>query len=271
MSNWVAEALEPRCHLSAAPHYDHIVVVFEENRSYTDVYGGTDPSVDPYLHALGRSGAKMTDAHALQPGSLPNYLFFFAGKSFGLDNDEVPDSPLPAPDLGGQLLKSGLSFKCFADGLPKVGYTGVQSGDYVRRHNPAIDFADVPASLNRPFSEFPQSPRHYASLPTVSLVIPDVKHNMEDGTVSEGDAWLEGHLSSYAAWARKHNSLLIVTWDEGSINQHIPTVIYGANIHPGAYTERINLVTLLRTIENTYDLPIANAADRVNPLLDIFI
>ena len=44
---------------------------------------------------------------------------------------------------------------------------------------------------------------------------------MHDYGVASGDTWLAQNLSAYAEWAKTHNSLLIVTWDEdnfGSTN-----------------------------------------------------
>jgi hypothetical protein len=37
-------------------------------------------------------------------------------------------------------------------------------------------------------------------------------------------------MSAYEQWARGHNSLLVVTWDEddGSATNHVPTLISGA-------------------------------------------
>src|SRR4051812_9209118 len=35
-----------------------------------------------------------------------------------------------------------------------------------RKHNPRVDFADVPASANLPFTRFPQTAEGYANLPT---------------------------------------------------------------------------------------------------------
>ena len=43
------------------------------------------------------------------------------------------------------------------------------------------------------------------------------------------------NISAYATWAKAHNSLLIVTWDEDDYteNNQIPTVFYGAHVRPG--------------------------------------
>jgi hypothetical protein len=41
--------------------------------------------------------------------------------------------------------------------------------------------------------------------------------------VANGDKWLKAHIDAYAQWAREHNSLLIITWDEDSSTYHYPT------------------------------------------------
>lgn len=83
------------------------------------------------------------------------------------------------------------------------------------------------------------------------------------GTIAQGDAWLQANLDGYAQWAKTHNSLLIVTWDEDdySSGNKIATIFYGEKVKTGTYTETINHYTVLRTIEDMYGLsPVANAA-----------
>ena len=48
---------------------------------------------------------------------------------------------------------------------------------------------------------------------------------MHDGSIAQGDAWLNNNLSAYATWAKANNSLLVVTWDEddNGENNQIPT------------------------------------------------
>jgi hypothetical protein len=93
---------------------------------------------------------------------------------------------------------------------------------------------------------------------------------MHDGSIKRADDWLFAHLRSYALWAVKHNSLLIVTWDEGSSDDHIPTIFYGAGVRHGIDAERMNHYKLLRTIEDMYGLaPLAHAAEN-GPVLHAF-
>jgi len=121
-----------------------------------------------------------------------------------------------------------------------------------------------------PFSAFPTG--NYAALPTVSFVIPDNDDDMHDGSVAQGDAWLNRELSGYANWAVANNSLLIVTWDEddnGSHNQ-IPTVFYGAHVRPGTYNEQISHYNVLSTLEQMYGLPKTGYAVNAPAITDIW-
>ena len=231
------------------PRFDHVVVVVEENRAYAEII---DNAAAPYLNALAAGGALFTRSYALLHPSEPNYLALFSGATHGLTDDSCPHS-YAAPNLGSQLLGAGLSFAGYSDSLPSDGFTGCSSGPYARKHNPWVNFPNVPASGNRTLSRFGSN---YAALPTVSFVIPNLDHDMHDGSVAGGDSWLKAHLDGYARWASTHNSLLIVTWDEDdrSAGNHIPTIFYGASVKVGRYAERITHYRVLRTLEAAYGL-----------------
>jgi acid phosphatase len=106
-------------------------------------------------------------------------------------------------------------------------------------------------------------------LPTVSFVIPDLISDMHDGTVATGDAWLKSNIDGYAQWAKTHNSLLILTFDEDdySTGNRIATIFVGAQIAPGSYDELINHYNVLATIESMYGLPVLPKAA---PVSDVF-
>src|SRR5207244_13184886 len=62
--------------------------------------------------------------------------------------------------------------------------------------------------------------------------------------------------------ASSHNSMLIVTWDEGRGDNHIATILFGAGVKHGKFGQRLTHYRLLRTIEKMYGLtPLANATD----------
>ncbi|MEV7026015.1 alkaline phosphatase family protein [Kitasatospora sp. NPDC093558] len=248
------------------PRPDHVVVVVEENKSFSDVIGNTSDA--PFINALAAQGASFTQSFAVAHPSQPNYLALFSGSVQGVTDDACPKS-FDAPNLGSALLAAGLTFTGYSEDLPAPGDTGCADGGYARKHNPWVDFAALPAAVNQPFSAFPGD---YAALPALSFVVPNLAHDMHDGSVRDGDAWLRDHLGGYADWARGHNSLLVVTWDEDDNDQgnRIPTLVVGPQVTPGSYDERIDHYRLLRTLEDAFGLPPSGAAAGAAPIGDIW-
>lgn len=264
-----AGPLTARITLAAAaiPQPAHIVIVVEENRSEANIIGN---KAAPFITALAASGANMVQSFAETHPSEPNYLAMFAGNTFGVSSDRCPVNAGDAPNLGSELLAAGYTFAGFAEGLPAVGSPACTAGKYARKHVPWANFTNVPPANSLPSSAFPVG--NYASLPTVSFVIPNNDDNMHDGSIAQADTWLNRQLSGYANWAVANNSLLIVTWDEddNSSRNQIPTIFYGAHVVPGNYAERINHYNLLSTIEQMYGLPKTGYAAGAPPIADIW-
>lgn len=259
----VAAAAPPAAATSAAVlRPDHVVVVVMENKRYDAVVGHRRT---PYISALARRGANFTAAYGETHPSQPNYLALFSGSTQGVTDNSCIRHPFDAPNLGRQLLDAGLTFTGYAEALPSTGFTGCSSGTYVRRHNPWVDFATVPADLNRPLRDLPS---RWEQLPTVAFVVPDLCHDMHDCPKADADRWIQQTLGSYADWAESHNSLLILTFDEdnGTDGNHIPTLVLGAGVRPGDRAERVDHYTVLRTIEDAYGLPPLGAAAQAAPL-----
>lgn len=244
------------------PAYDHIVVVVEENHSYADIIGNPDA---PFMNALASQGALFSEAYGVEHPSQPNYLDLFSGSNQGITNDSCPHD-LSAPNLASSLIRANKTFIGYSEDLPHAGYAGCASGTYRRKHNPWVNFTNLPDSINLPMSVFPSN---YPQLPTVSFVIPGLETDMHDGTIAAADDWLKVHLSGYLDWAMKNDSLLVVTWDEseGSAGNHIPLIIAGAGVNPGVYGGRVDHYSLLRMIEEIYSLPLiggSRTADSIN-------
>ncbi len=250
----VISALAPRVSLAAAalPTLAHVVIVVEENRSQANIIGNQSA---PFINALAANGAMMAQSFAETHPSEPNYLALFAGDTFGVTKDVCPVNGGAQPNLGSELLAAGYTFVGYAEGLPSVGSAVCSAGKYARKHVPWANFTNIPPTNSVPFSAFPMG--SYASLPTVSFVIPNNDDNMHDGSIAAGDAWLNRQLSGYANWAVANNSLLIVTWDEddNTSRNQIPTVFYGAHVQRGSYNEQITHYNVLSTLEQMYGLP----------------
>jgi hypothetical protein len=251
---------------AAFPKPDHIVIVIFENKNVDEVLG-TDQA--PFLNELARSGVDFTAAHAETHPSQPNYLALFSGSTQGVTDDSCLP-PQTAPNLATQLAAAGRSFVGYSEGLPAPGFTGCTSGEYAQKHAVWAAFRNLPTGANQPWTAWP---RAYEELPTVAAVVPDLCHDMHDCDVATGDRWLREHLSDYLAWARTHNSLLLVTFDESGSRRggnRIVTLLDGAGVRPGGVDEPIDHYRLLRTIEAMYGLSALGRAADTAPISDIW-
>jgi hypothetical protein len=290
------------------PVYDHIVVVLEENKDFDEVLGDTAPA--PYIKGLARDGATLARMYGEEHNSEGNYFWLFSGsdQNVGFD-DDVPDVKLAADNLGEELIAKDLPgnephFRGYSESLPAIGWDNakcspdsehrlIEASDcyYARKHVPWISFANVPntadakTSSNLRWSDFPSD---YAELPTVAIVVPNLISDMHNGKVSSsvptGDDWLRANIDRYYQWAKSHNSLLIVTFDESDdqsritgftdprsiprtgdrrsldMQNRIPTIFAGAHVKPGYQESKpATHVNILRTIEAMYGLLKAGA------------
>jgi hypothetical protein len=256
----------PEVPKAVAGRPDHVVVVVLENKHRSQVIGDRHA---PYLNKLAGQGANMTRSYGVTHPSQPNYIALFSGSTRGVRSNACPQRFKKPQNLGSQLRRAGFSFTGYAEALPKAGFTGCVRGRYQRKHNPWVNFGNLPRSTNQPFSAFP---RDYRKLPTVAFVSPDMCHGMHDCSVRTGDRWMKNHFDRYAQWAKRNNSWLVVTFDEnaGGTIHPIFTILVGAGIRPGRYAERMNHYTLLRTIEKAYGLPPLGRAAKVRPLSKIW-
>jgi hypothetical protein len=255
----------PALAANGVPTPAHTVVVVMENHSYNEIVGSSSA---PYITSLSRSGANFTQSFAITHPSEPNYLALFSGSTQGLTDDSCPHSYSTA-NLGSELIAAGQSFKGYWESMPSDGYTGCQSGKYYRKHNPWVDFTNVPSSSNVRFSTFPTN---YNNLPTVSFVVPNICNDMHDCSVATGDTWLKNNIDGYVQWAKANNSLLILTFDEDDSSQsnQIPTIFVGQHVKTGNFAERVDHYRVLRTIEDAYSLPYAGNSAGSTPITDVW-
>jgi hypothetical protein len=237
------------------PAYDHIVVVIEENHNYSEIAGNPDA---PFINSLMAGGANMTNFTAEVHPSQPNYFALYAGSTFGTTDDNVHS--VPDPTLYTVLHDAGLTF---------TGYVDQGGGGSDFNHDPWVSFPEG-RTVQQSFTSFPSlfPNGDYSSLPNVSFVIPSVTNDMHNGTIAEGDSWLQTNLAAYAQWALTNNSLLVVVWDENDDesgapvdpSNQIPAILYGANVVPGNYDTPYNHYNLLSTITGAFGLTGPNNA-----------
>ncbi|MBK9161875.1 MAG: acid phosphatase [Nitrosomonadales bacterium] len=258
----------PAARATPLPRPDHVVVVIEENRGYAQIMDKRNS--DSYIHKLAKQGALFTNSYGIMHPSQPNYLALFSGSTQGVTSNACP-LRFDGDNLATVLRKNGLSFASYAESLPATGDLSCMSGAYQRKHNPLANWqgASTPAELNRRFADFPQD---FDKLPTVSFVIPDQDNDMHDGSFYMADAWLEKHIAPYVEWAFKHNSLLILTWDEDNYKERnrIVTIMVGPMVKAGRSNQPIDHYNVLRTLLDFYGLPALGYSRDAEPIRDIW-
>jgi len=250
---------------TAVPAPAHVVVVIEENHGYSQIIGSSQA---PYINTLASEGALFTNSFAITHPSQPNYLDLFSGWNQGVTDDSCPHT-FSTASLESELIAKGRTFNGYSEGLPSAGSEVCSWGSYARKHAPWTDFSKDIAKGDQPFTSFPTD---FSKLPNVAWVIPNLNDDMHNGTIQQGDSWLQTHLLAYATWARKNNSLLIVTFDEDNdtTTNHIATIFVGAMVKPGKYSEKINHYNVLRTIEDMYGLGHLGKSAGVLPISDVW-
>jgi hypothetical protein len=305
------------------PRPDHVVIVIMENHAFSEIIGN---AAAPAINDFAAEGAVFanspadptgtsTGSHGLRHPSQANYLELFSGNNQGVIGDGHPGTPAEpgslappfnTPNLAASLIAAGLTCVSFSENLPSEGFDGDSFttdpalNQYQRKHNPIANWqaADaplnnhVPFSTNKPFSAFPTDDAGFEALPTVSIVVPDEQDDMHDGSIAAGDAWLKTHIfDGYFAWAKTHNSVLILTFDEDDhgVSNQIPTIFAGALITPGVYFEQdinpldtragagitptgtaMNHYNVLRTVEDMFGLTPLGGAIGVPAITDVF-
>jgi hypothetical protein len=255
---------------------DHVVIVMEENHAYSQIIGSASA---PYINGLRSQGATLTNAFAVTHPSQPNYLALFSGSTQGTTSDTTPSNlPFSTANLGAELIAAGKTFTGYSEAMPTVGYTGDNSGGYYRKHNPWVNWQQtasgqpntMPTTVNQPYTSYPTD---YSTLPTVSFVVPTQLDDMHDGTIAQGDTWLSNNLNGYIQWAKTHNSLFVMIFDEDddAHGNQIPVILVGQRITAGATSaQSVNHYNMLATIQDMYGLSRTANSVGVSALTGIF-
>lgn len=255
------------------PAFSHVVVLVEENHSYSDVVGSSSM---PYLNSLISQYGLATQYFADTHPSLPNYFVLTTGLTES-NSDNFAGS-VTDDNVVRELVKAGKSWKAYLESLPSAGYLGPDSGAYWRQHNPFADLSDVQQSSTQaanivPFTQFATDLASNA-LPQYSFIVPNVNDDAHDGTLQQADAWLQSNIAPLlASSAFQSGTLLIVTFDESEDSDiehgggHVATVIISPQAKKGYQSQTLyqHQSTLRMTLEalgvNTFPGMSASAPD----------
>ena len=207
---------------SGVPPFGHVILVMEENHSFSSVIGS--PSM-PYLNRLAQQYGLATQYFANTHPSIGNYFELTTGQI--ITNDDGYTGTVSADNVVRHLLSVGKSWKSYAEGLPSTGYIGGDVYPYCQHHNPFTYLTDVVNSQNQlqnlvPFTEF-ASDLQNDQLPDFSYIVPDMLDDAHDGTLSQADSWLQTNIAPLIASATfQKDGLLVIVFDESfdSDTQH---------------------------------------------------
>ena len=250
------------------PTSQHVVLVMEENQSYSTVAGNL--TAWPHLNALAKAGASANSYYADLHPSIPNYFMLTTGQTLTVDDSST--KVWDVDNIARRMLSAKVSFKVYAEGI-KQGYVGGNTGLYVIRHNPFAMLSDVASNapvanqVIQPFSLFTTDAAN-KTLPAFSFVVPDLNDDAHNGTPQAADNWLQsnviGPLAANPAFQTGGDGLLIVLFDESvdidiaNGGGHVACVFWGPIVKAG-YTQTSKNIyqhqNMLRTVMEVLSLP----------------
>jgi acid phosphatase len=240
------------------------MVIVMENHEYSSIIGSSSA---PYINSLAQQYGLATGWDGVSHPSLPNYLALTSGSTQGVTNDGT-GYVFNVENLADELGNAGISWKAYMEDMPSPCYNGGTSGNYAKKHNPFMYYADIlnnPAQCNRdvPFTQFATDLTNNTA-PSFMWVTPNLMDDMHNGTVQQGDTWLKSQMATVMAsqWYQSGGKV-IVTWDEGSTSTggggHIATLVVSATSH-GQLATAGNHYGTLRAIEETYGIGLAGSS-----------
>ena len=257
------------------PRFRHAVIVMFENR------GAAQVLADPFATAfrrLGESYATLENYDAVAHPSLPNYLALVSGQTFGLHTD-CTACAFGARNLADTLAARSLTWKTYVEDIPP-NLADVRR-PAVKARIPFLYFRDVLSSPRRmqhivPLSAWRRDGRA-DRLPSFSLVIPDLCHDMHNCSVRTGNRWLARFMQPLLRRDELRDTVVFITFDEAQRPDsrggggQVPALVVGPLVQPDSVsTQQLDHYSLLRTIEDAWALPRLGRSVAARPIAGIW-
>jgi acid phosphatase len=240
------------------PVYKHVVVIMEENLSYTTWQKSAQT---PYTHALAAACGSETNYHGATHPSQPNYMAVSSGVASHVGAFTTNEN------IFHQVQVSGGTWRDYAESMTSA-CQATETGTYKPGHTPAYWYQDLRTPTNTcAQDDVPMSPAldnaiSADSLPTFAWISPNECNGFyhvsacsdsASQTIPDGDAWLKtmmGRLTAMPSY-QQGQTLIVVTWDEGDVGNeingidctsaanaslsdcHMPTFVVSPYISPG--------------------------------------
>ncbi|HZU54925.1 MAG TPA: alkaline phosphatase family protein [Actinocrinis sp.] len=281
-----AAATGPCGTLSTPPTYTHVIWVWMENHSYSDIIGSSQA---PYINSLAGQCGLATNYHNVSHPSLPNYVGATSGlavsslKNFDSDCNPSTKCSTSSASIFGQ----GESWKAYEESMPS-NCDKSNSGEYAVRHNPPPYFTSLSgcSTFDVPYTQL-ASDLSAGTLSAFSFVTPNLIDDMHDGTIAQGDSWLSSNLPTIlnSSEYQSGTTAVFLTWDEGSGGSsgedcsanttdnscHVATIVISPSTRAGSTSGTLfNHYSLLGTAEQLLGLPALGQAASYPTLTSAF-
>ncbi len=269
------------------PQSKHVWLVTEENHSYESII--SNPNM-PYYNSLAKKYGLATQYYSPMHNSLAALFWLVAGQTVTVDNSTT--SCFNVDNVIRHVLAKGLTWKSYQVDLPYPGLLGLYNLNYMRRHNPLIDFTDACTSTQRinsvPFTQLATDITN-KSTPNYAYITPNADQDAHNGTLAQADQWLQQELPAILALPEFRpggDGLLFIVWDEGDIGTdgrcssrlqrncggRVATLVIGPQVKPSfkssvTYTH----ANLLRTVCDAMEfLSCPGEGSLATPMSDFF-
>ena len=284
------------CSGTAPPsQYRHVVWIWNENKDDAAV---DQSSNAPFLNQLAAHCGKATNiidnATTVALPSEPQYAAATSGSNCnsGIDTSTGSgtgcvrtDGDHSVASLSTQSIfqlatDSGMSWKSYLEAMP-TNCSLVSTGRYAYKHNPAAFYDPIASDCAANDLGFPAincsisagggctsrpsnaltSDITAGKLANFTFIAADLDNDMHDGTIAQGDNWLNVYVPLITAGPnyRSGDTAIFIMWDEGSTNSgtasNIPTLVIAPSVKPAtANATASNNIGLLRTTEDILGL-----------------
>jgi hypothetical protein len=235
------------------PSSQHVILVIEENSTYSDVLADM-----PWLTGMGSANGYASNYTSDTGGSLMDYLWLASGSCHSAANCTLPagthdfncsgndcyypgtttSDPITDDNIFREMNNAGISWKVYAESYSAAGGTPTSPDnnngtDYYRRHNGATWYSDILSNVNGSANnivDLSQLATDVANgkLPRYAIIVPDGNHDAHDCPVGMNrctvadklgatDSFLSSNLAGVLALSDFQpggTGLLAVTFDE---------------------------------------------------------
>ncbi len=238
---------------------DHIVIIVDENKPLSALKNNPNA---PYINQIIKQGSYAANYTAVSKNP---YIALTSGSVTHIPNScnpKLDKCQTLVANITDEIEASGRTWDMYAESMPSsCSFSNTKK--YTFRHNPFLFYPSIGGNTKQcknqivSYSDMWSDINKHA-LPNYVFISPNLCNDMHNCDIKTGDKWLSNNvskiLSSYAF--TQQNSLLIITWDEGSKHDSkVLTIFLGPASRQGYVSYKsYNHYSVLHTVESVWGL-----------------